>query len=116
MTPPTHDGFRCDVQPDRDRVIVRPVGELDLATVPLLEGPLRELRGAGFERLVVDLRRVTFLDSSGLRLLLEWATGAANDGYELGIVAGSPPVLRLLELTGAAERLPLVDAGVADAA
>jgi anti-sigma B factor antagonist len=107
--------FRCDLQPDRERVIVRPTGELDLATVPILEQSLHELRAAGFRLLVLDLRAITFMDSTGLRLLLGEAQGAAQDGYELEIVAESEPVQRLLALTGAATRLPIVDAHVADA-
>jgi anti-anti-sigma factor len=55
------------------------------------------------------------MDSTGLRLLLGEAQGAAQDGYELEIVAESEPVQRLLALTGAAARLPIVDAHVADA-
>lgn len=113
-TPPIPDGFRCDVRPDRDRVIVRPMGEIDLATAPNVDASLRELVDSGFKRVVLDLRGVTFLDSTGLRLLVSWSQGAAMDGFDLGIVADSRPVLRLLELTGASDRLPLIDARQAD--
>ena len=104
-----HEEFRCDIEPDRERVVVRPVGEVDLATSERVHVALRELREAGFTRIVIDLRRVTFLDSSGLRVLISWAQGAESDGYDLGIVPHSPPVMRLLELTGAMERLPLIE-------
>ena len=56
--------FRCEVEPDRATVRVRPIGELDLATVPLVGAELAELWSVGFTRLVVDLRAVTFLDTN----------------------------------------------------
>jgi anti-anti-sigma factor len=64
--------FRCDVQPARDHVRVRPVGEVDVATVSLVERCLTELRAAGFGHIRVDLGEVEFMDSSGLPLLLAW--------------------------------------------
>jgi anti-anti-sigma factor len=71
--------FRCEVAPHRDEVLVRPVGELDLATVPMVDEQLSELSSAGFTRLVLDLRSVRFLDSTGLRMLLAWNGRSTND-------------------------------------
>ena len=61
-------GFRIDGERDGDGRLVRPVGELDLLTAPVLAEALA--RSEPDETLVVDLARVTFLDSSGLRALL----------------------------------------------
>ena len=72
--------FRCEVEPDRATVRVRPVGELDLETVPLVDAELAELWSVGFTRLVVDLRSVTFLDSTGLRMLLSGPWDRAGFG------------------------------------
>ena len=107
---PGTNGFRCDVEPHRERMLVRPVGELNLATVPFVQRPLEELHAAGFRDFLLDLRRVTFMDSTGLRLLVRWASASAQDGFELRILIGTQPVRRLLELTGALERLPIVEA------
>jgi anti-anti-sigma factor len=65
-----HDefSFRCDVVPERDAVRVRPIGSLDIATVPVLEQQLQEFRQAGVRRLIVDLGGLSFMDSTGLRL------------------------------------------------
>ena len=52
--------FRCEVVPDRAEVRVRPVGALDLATVPVVDAQLAELWSVGFTRLVLDLREVPF--------------------------------------------------------
>jgi anti-sigma B factor antagonist len=80
--------FRCEVEPDRATVRVRPVGELDLETVPVVDAELAELWSVGFTRLVVDLRSVTFLDSTGLRMLLAWQARSAADGMVFGVVPG----------------------------
>lgn len=98
---PSHDdGFRCEVHPDRDRVAVRPVGEIDLATAPAVQASLQELSAAGFAELVLDLRDVTFIDSSGIRLLLEWTRRAEEAGIRFGYVPGPDPVRQALQITG----------------
>ena len=104
------DGFRCHVVPDRERVIVRPVGELDLATVGHVEAPLAELEEAGFAELVLDLRETTFLDSTGVHLLIRHTRTAREHGHCFTIVAQDGPVLRALELTGLMHQIPVVDA------
>lgn len=63
--------FRVDVQPERDVVFAAPVGELDLETVGELAGQLDQLREVGFSRLVLDLRRLRFMDSSALHLIID---------------------------------------------
>ena len=102
--------LRCEVIPQRDEVRVRPVGTLDLSTVDVLEDQIIELRGAGFRRLVLDLGELTFMDSTGLRLVLRWDAEARQDGFELGLIAGPPPVQRVFELTGTLDHLPFVRA------
>ncbi len=105
--PPT---FRCDVEPERDRVRVVLTGELDLATVEPLEREVDSLLGSGFRWIVLDLRGLTFLDSSGLRYLLTLADGARNDGFRLELIQGGDSVRRLFELTGTQDALPFVEA------
>lgn len=88
--------------------VVAPAGELDLVTAPQLADALREHDGVA--RLVLDLRGLTFMDSSGLRLLVGEHDRASREGYELAVVRGRDEVHRLLRLTRIDERLPLVDA------
>jgi anti-sigma B factor antagonist len=97
---PELEPFRCEVEPDRAAVRVRPIGELDLATVPLVEAQLAELWSVGFTRIVLDLREVSFLDSTGLRLLLAWHAHSAADGMLFGVISGPPAVQRVLEVAG----------------
>jgi anti-anti-sigma factor len=94
------DPFRCEIVPEDGRVLVRLAGELDLSTAPLVEERLREALSRGVRRLVVDLRNLDFMDSTGLTLLVRWARGAEQDGYDLALVRGEPRVHRLFELTG----------------
>ena len=98
--------FTCEIVPERDRVRVRPHGALDLATAPTLEAEVSQLREAGFRCIVVDLRGLEFLDSSGLRALLALHGEASSDGFALGLIRGNPTVHRVFEVTGTASVLP----------
>lgn len=80
-----------------DIVTVR--GEIDLVTAPLFQDAFEGLGS----RVTVDLREVSFMDSSGLAVLIKQM--GQMSGSELRIVADSPPVLRLFELSGLTEFL-----------
>jgi anti-sigma B factor antagonist len=101
--------LRCDVESSHGKVHVIPRGEIDLASVGVLESRLRELRETGFDHLVVDLRGVTFMDSAGLRLLLSWDEDARAEGRDFELIRGAPDVHRLFELTGVTARLRFVE-------
>lgn len=87
---------------------VRLVGTLDMATAPQLEQQLTELREAGWQLIIVDLGGLSFMDSSGLRLLLRWDSEARKDGFGLQLAPGPAPVQRVFELTGMLDRMPFV--------
>jgi len=97
--------FHIDVHPERDVVRVVPVGELDLATAPELEAQLHELGRSGFERLVLDLRQLRFVDSTGIRVILSADQDAGAAGHEFSLIGGPPAVQRALEVCGLLERL-----------
>ena len=80
-------------------------GELDLAGASRLEARLEEIERDGPARLVVDLRRLVFIDSTGLRLLLQAAARARERGCELVLRPGEPSVQRVFEVTGALDVL-----------
>jgi anti-anti-sigma factor len=100
------DVFRCDVRSDREGAVVTPVGELDHATLGILEREVSELRAADFHRIVLDLSRLGFADSSALRFVLDLAVAAQKEGWELLLHRGTPAVHRVFELAGVVERLP----------
>jgi anti-anti-sigma factor len=89
-------------------VVATPFGELDLVTAPQLVAAIR--REEGFDRLAIDLRQLSFMGSSGLRLLVAEDDRARRHGYELKLVGGGPETARLLRLTRLDEKLPFVDA------
>lgn len=104
--------YECEVEPHRETVLIRPIGELDMSTVDQFAATLREITTAGFDRVVLDLRELTFMDSSGLRALLEVQSIAAPRS-SLQIIPGPEPVQRIFQATGLVDRLPFV--GAADA-
>jgi anti-anti-sigma factor len=97
--------FHIDVHPERDAVRVVPVGELDLATAPQLEAQLHELGRSGFERVVLDLRQLRFVDSTGIRVILGADRNAGAGAHEFSLIGGPPAVQRALELCGLLEHL-----------
>jgi anti-anti-sigma factor len=74
-------------------------GEIDLATVPDVDRAIKTLQG----RVVLDLRKVTFMDSTGLHMLLAHRQRLEDSGGRLRILANTAPVIRLLELAGLSE-------------
>ncbi|MGH2930892.1 MAG: STAS domain-containing protein, partial [Solirubrobacteraceae bacterium] len=101
--------FRVEVQRNDASAVVAVSGELDLASGPELEAELDRITGPDTQLLVIDLRRLEFMDSTGLSILVRAHQRLAEEGCEMGLVRGSPQVQRLLDLTGVAERLRLVD-------
>jgi anti-anti-sigma factor len=85
-------------------------GELDLGTVEAVEARARALLGEQrVSRLMLDLRGATFLDSTGMRLLLVLAREGRRDGYAFVVVRGPAEVQRPLEIAGLDSELVFVD-------
>jgi anti-sigma B factor antagonist len=101
--------FECLVEPDRDRVLVRPKGELDMATVPEVDRQIEEVTSNGFKQVVLDLSGLTFLDSTGLRLLIKWTQRCRQDGIDFSVLPGGPQVDRVLEISGIRPELTFAD-------
>jgi anti-anti-sigma factor len=90
--------FRVDVHPERDVMRVAAIGELDIATVAQLQAQIRELREAGFAHVVLDLRQLTFIDSSGVELILDEDRFAHRNGHSFSLISGPPTIQRVLTL------------------
>ena len=85
-----------------DRVLVTVAGEVDLAAADGLRAELeRRLPAAG--TLVVDCAGITFIDSTGLRTLIEAAHRAEEAGSRFRLAAVPAPVARVFELAGVTE-------------
>ena len=89
---------------DASHPVVTLAGELDLSTIPLLESQLIQQARSG-PRMVVDMKALMFIDSSGIALLLQ-AHRASEDGIQTVVAAGSQ-VDRVLRLAGIDQVLPI---------
>jgi anti-anti-sigma factor len=109
--------FSIDVRTTDGAVYVVFSGELDIATHGDAEATLREAQESGVALVVLDLRGLNFMDSTGLRLLVQADSRAHESGQRLAIVRGPEAVHRVLEITGLDAKLDLIDdpaeAGVA---
>jgi anti-anti-sigma factor len=105
----TDEDFKIDLLREPGSVRVQPFGDLDLATVGRVEDQLSELRDSGVRRVVLDLRGLTFMDSTGVSLALRWSLEASRDGFDFALVRGEGMVQRVIELTGIEHHLTFVD-------
>jgi anti-anti-sigma factor len=105
--------FEIGVEKRGSMAILRPAGELDLAAAPKVEATIVELAGNSPDTLVIDLRQVTFLDSSGLRSLITARREGAQK-WELKLIRGPRQVQRVFELTGMDHVFDFVDASECD--
>ena len=94
------------VRDEHGVVIAAVTGEIDISTVAQLRERLYELADNG-GTLIVDLNRVTFIDSAGLGALVGTAQRAAEHGGSLHAVCAQPQPRRLLWMTGVDRRIPL---------
>jgi anti-sigma B factor antagonist len=84
-------------------------GELDLATAPRLDAELERLHGDGLERVVIDLRRLEFLDSTGLESIVRFHRRATAEGVDVAVVRGPRAVERLFTVMRLDRGLKLID-------
>ena len=110
LAPSVNAEFQVEVRQEGSAAAVIAIsGELDLASGPRLEEELAGL-DSGVKLVVVDLRNLEFMDSTGLSIIVRAHQRLAEQDCELCLVRGSPQVQRLLDLTGVAERVRLVEA------
>lgn len=86
-----------------DGLVVTLRGELDLSGVPVVEEATREVPAGG--RLVIEARELSFMDSSGLRTLMNLDLRARAEGWTLTLAHPQPQVLRVVTLCGLEQRI-----------
>jgi anti-sigma B factor antagonist len=110
VDPPPPQIFRVDARIDGRVATVAVFGDLDLSTVGVLRTRTHKLVGElELSQLILDLRGATFLDSTGIRLLLSLHDDARRDDYGFAIVRGPDAVHRALEIVGVEQQLLIVD-------
>lgn len=92
---------------DRGVVVVR--GEVDIATAPRMKECMVGLLEGGVSRLVVDLSQVSFIDSTALGVLIGGVRRVNAAGGKMALVVATPPVQRVLSLTGLDRVFPIHD-------
>ena len=106
-TPDTY--FRADIRTDADVPTVIARGEIDAASSQELTRILTEAAPASGHKLL-DLSMVTFIDSSGLRVITGAARDADENGGTFAISSASDFVRRIFEVTGLSTLLPAAQA------
>ena len=109
MQPPSDDAHfsvRTRSQPNARETIVMVSGDLDLTTADELDRFVKQEMRAG--PVLLDLRDVAFIDSSGLRALDGLVRHSQGEGLRIDPEL-SPTVAQILELTGMMHILPLAD-------
>jgi anti-sigma B factor antagonist len=101
--------FRVEVQSQDQATVITLAGELDLASSPALQEELDRVAASDSRLLIIDLRELDFMDSTGLSVLVRAHQRAEEQGRRLAMVKGPQQVQRLLSLTGVADRLTVVD-------
>jgi anti-sigma B factor antagonist len=102
-------GLGVQLEHEGERLVVRARGELDLASAAGFEAKLRDAIRANSFGVILDLGGVTFIDSTGLRVLISAATLSHASRRELIVLQGSAQVKQVIEASGVEGLLPLVD-------
>jgi anti-sigma B factor antagonist len=85
--------------PDERRIVVRPAGRVDADAAPDLKQRLREIANEGTVHVIVDLKEVSFIDSSGLSALVSGLKALREHAGELSLCQPQPQALKALRLT-----------------
>jgi anti-sigma B factor antagonist len=115
-----HDGRRAadvskagqlEVRSDREGTVhtICVTGELDLANAEDLERELRRAEASDALSIILDLSGLQFIDSTGVRLLIQAHDRSRGDSDRLALLRGPTAVQRVFELTGILDLLPFAD-------
>ena len=100
--------LRIEQRHDGDIAVLHLDGELDLASAPLFQAELDRAAVGGAAKLLIDLRDLYFIDSTGLRTIFSAQAHASERGQEFAVTHGSEQVQRLLAITRMGDHLRIV--------
>ena len=101
--------FQVATEHQGHTTFVRLYGEFDLATEESFAEFTRPLGRNGMRRVVLDLRGLTFIDSSGVRLIISLWKRSQSDGFDLTVVRGDENITKVFEVLGLDGVLPVED-------
>ncbi|MEX2195066.1 MAG: STAS domain-containing protein [Thermoleophilaceae bacterium] len=102
--------LNIDIEAANGRARIALSGELDISSARRVEDELTSLQAQSPEMLVLDLRELEFMDSTGLRLIVRADEAARAGGTRFLIVRGPEPVQRVFQIVGLDTRLDMADA------
>ena len=94
---------------DGDTIRLALAGEFDLSNAAQVEDALKEIERERPSLLVLDLRELTFMDSTGLRVMVSADARARDDSRRLAVVQGPESVHRVFRITGLDDHLEMVE-------
>lgn len=94
---------------DADWAVLAVAGEVDLATVPELERAVKSVLDDGKANLVIDLSDTSFMDSTGLRVLINADREFKDADRDLAILVKPGPISRLIDVSGMDELLRVIE-------
>ena len=106
---PSGRRLAVEVRRDGETLVISPRGELDISTTQPLEVELRKGLDGDASEVILDLRGVSFIDSTGVRLLVFAAAHSRSKGDRLRMRRGSEEVERRLLVSGLERSLPFLD-------
>lgn len=109
MNDDLHTPFECATSSDDGETTIAVAGEIDLATAPEVSEALNRAIREGSQLVLLDLSEATFLDSSGLRVILSANSEASRAEVTFEVVPGPPSVQRSFEVAGVAGHLNFRD-------
>ena len=102
------NSLTLEVEADGGLIAIRARGEVDLASVTLLDSELKRAEASDADRIVLDLSELEFIDSTGLRALVAAQNRSRSINDRLTIRGANGHVLKMIELTGLNE---LIESG-----
>ena len=103
--------FQIVVERDGTVAVLRLTGEMDISCEDAFAATVRTCIHDGARDVLVDLSGLTFIDSSGLRMLIELWDRSRDDGVDLSMLQGTGQVRRTMEIAGLDRLLPILDRG-----
>jgi anti-sigma B factor antagonist len=101
----------CSMRTERrlDTLLIRLYGEFDLSCERPFRTELAAALDAETSTLIFDIRELSYIDSTGLKVLVDIDRLAREDGFDFAIMQADGPLTRVFEETGLLKLLPLVD-------
>jgi len=109
----SYSGHSFTVRVERDGVsaVLRLSGEFDVACEDSFTRAAEQALAGGTREVLVDLRDLAFIDSSGLRFLIALWMRSRREGFDLSLLQGTGHVRRILDIAGLQRFLPIADPG-----